>query len=407
MIMRLDVLPILSTLRRHRLTATLLVLQIALTCAIVSNAIFLIGDRLGWMMTPTGIAEDRLMRIVVSDIGRRGDIHARAQADLAELRGLPGVEAATIGNSLPFSGTTWNSDVSRSPVQGAPATAVTLYYGEGLAELLGSRLVAGRFFRSDEYAWLDDHLEGKAPGPTVTLITRELATRLFRDDDPLGRTLYMHGDVLRVVGVLERLPGAAGFTRDRANDSIVLPWRMVPASGGGYIVRAREGETQKALVDAVKALKRLDPRRVIVSARTYPAIRARFFADDRATAVTLAAVSIALLVITALGIVGLASFWVGQRRRQIGIRRALGASRKDILRYFQTENFLLASMGIGLGMVLAYGINIVLMREYELPGLPLVYLPVGAAILWALGQAAVLAPALRAASVPPVVATRG
>jgi putative ABC transport system permease protein len=79
----------------------------------------------------------------------------------------------------------------------------------------------------------------------------------------------------------------------------------------------------------------------------------------------------------------------------------------DVLRYFQTENFLLASMGIVLGMVLAYGINLILMREYELPRLPFVYLPVGAAVLWALGQAAVLAPALRAASVPPVVATRG
>jgi putative ABC transport system permease protein len=112
-------------------------------------------------------------------------------------------------------------------------------------------------------------------------------------------------------------------------------------------------------------------------------------------------------VVTALGIVGLASFWVGQRRRQIGVRRALGARRVDVLRYFQTENFLLATMGIVLGMALAYGVNLFLMREYELPRLPLLYLPVGAVLLWLLGQVAVLAPALRAASVPPVVATRG
>jgi len=111
--------------------------------------------------------------------------------------------------------------------------------------------------------------------------------------------------------------------------------------------------------------------------------------------------------VTALGIVGLASFWVGQRRRQIGVRRALGARRVDILRYFQTENFLLASMGIALGMALAYGINLFLMREYELPRLPLFYLPLGAVLLWLLGQIAVFAPAMRAASVPPVVATRG
>jgi putative ABC transport system permease protein len=114
-----------------------------------------------------------------------------------------------------------------------------------------------------------------------------------------------------------------------------------------------------------------------------------------------------LLVVTALGIAGLASFWVGQRRRTIGVRRALGATRADILRYFLAENFLLATAGIALGMVLAYGINLFLMRHYELPRLPAAYLPVGTLALWLIGQLAVLAPALRAAAVSPVVATRG
>jgi putative ABC transport system permease protein len=113
-----------------------------------------------------------------------------------------------------------------------------------------------------------------------------------------------------------------------------------------------------------------------------------------------------LLVVTAVGIVGLTSFWVAQRRRQIGIRRAIGATRGDILRYFQTENFLIATLGIVLGMVLAYGLNLLLMRHYELGRLPGYYLPVGALVLWGLGQLAVLGPARRAAAVPPVVATR-
>ena len=120
----------------------------------------------------------------------------------------------------------------------------------------------------------------------------------------------------------------------------------------------------------------------------------------------LVGVIVALLTVTALGIVGLASFWVAQRRRMIGVRRALGATRRDILRYFQTENFLLATLGIALGMVLAYGINLFLMLHYELPRLPAVYFPVGAVALWLIGQVAVLGPALRAAAVPPVVATR-
>jgi putative ABC transport system permease protein len=78
----------------------------------------------------------------------------------------------------------------------------------------------------------------------------------------------------------------------------------------------------------------------------------------------------------------------------------------DILRYFQTENFLIVSLGIVIGIALAIGINLVLMEFFEVPRLPLWYLPIGVVALWLLGQLAVLWPALRAAAVPPVVATR-
>ena len=120
----------------------------------------------------------------------------------------------------------------------------------------------------------------------------------------------------------------------------------------------------------------------------------------------LAGVALALLIITALGVVGLASFWVQQRTRQIGVRRALGATKGDILRYFQTENFILATLGIVLGMGLAYGINLWLMKTYSVPRLPAEFLPIGAGLLWLLGQIAVLGPALRASMIPPAIATR-
>jgi len=121
----------------------------------------------------------------------------------------------------------------------------------------------------------------------------------------------------------------------------------------------------------------------------------------------LAGVCVALLVVTAFGIVGLASFWVQQRTKMIGTRRALGATRGQILRYFQTENLLLTSAGIALGMLGAFAINQWLMTQYELPRLPGIYLPLGALALWALGQVAVLAPARRAAALPPAHAMRG
>jgi putative ABC transport system permease protein len=117
-------------------------------------------------------------------------------------------------------------------------------------------------------------------------------------------------------------------------------------------------------------------------------------------------VCVVMLAVTAFGIVGLTSFWVGQRRRQIGIRRAVGATRGDILSYFRTENFLLSSVGVVLGMAMAYGVNLYLMKHYELDRMPWYYLPVGAFALWLIGQLAVSGPAMRAAAVPPVVATQ-
>ena len=117
-------------------------------------------------------------------------------------------------------------------------------------------------------------------------------------------------------------------------------------------------------------------------------------------------VIIALLGATALGIVGLTSYWVEQRRKQIGVRRALGATKSDILRYFQIENFLVVTLGIVVGMMMAYGLNQVMMRYYELPRLPAMYLPLSAAVLWLLGQGAVLVPAMRASSITPVSAIR-
>jgi putative ABC transport system permease protein len=403
-----DIFPILSALRRHRLTASLVVLEIALTCAIVCNAIFLINDRLGQMSLPSGIDEHNVVQIVMSDIGNPGDTHARAETDLAAIREIPGVVSATILNSVPFGPLSWNSGIRLTATQKVSTTDSGNLYGERAGETLGTRLIAGRYFNTDEYVWLDDAVAHRGKQPAVAVITEPLARRLFGDASALGNSIYI-GDAteLRIVGVVERLARAGMHDRNGIDFSTLIPLRETTATNGSIVIRTQPGQTGQVLNRAVEKLKQLEPRRVIVEKNTYDEIRAKHFAGDRAMAGMLVGVCVILLVVTALGIVGLASFWVGQRRRQIGVRRALGARKVDVLRYFQTENFLLAGMGIVLGMVLAYGINLILMREYELPRLPFVYLPVGAAVLWALGQVAVLAPALRAASVPPVVATRG
>jgi putative ABC transport system permease protein len=206
-----------------------------------------------------------------------------------------------------------------------------------------------------------------------------------------------------VVGVVKHLVRPAFTDSATAEFTMVLPMRITQ---GLYIIRTDPQNRDAVLKAAIAKMKAINPHRVILKQRPWDEVRDNFFQNDRAMAGLLVGVCVALLVVTALGIVGLGSFWVAQRRRQIGVRRALGATRRNILNYFQTENFLLATIGIVLGMVLAYGINLMLMVHYELPRLPAIYFPVGALSLWVIGQLAVLGPAMRAAAVPPVVATR-
>jgi len=113
-----------------------------------------------------------------------------------------------------------------------------------------------------------------------------------------------------------------------------------------------------------------------------------------------------LLLITAGGIVGMVSLWVNQRRKQIGVRRALGAKKTDILRYFILENLLITSTGVFGGVLLGVGLNQLLVTRLEMARLPLGYLVAGALVLWALGILAAYGPAWRAASISPALATR-
>jgi putative ABC transport system permease protein len=113
-----------------------------------------------------------------------------------------------------------------------------------------------------------------------------------------------------------------------------------------------------------------------------------------------------MILVTALGIVGLASFQVNVRTKQIGTRRAVGARKADIIRYFMLENWLLTSAGVFTGAILAFAFGHWLSSAYALPRLQPVYVAGGIVLLWILGQAAVFVPARRAAAIPPAIATR-
>ncbi|WP_343125520.1 FtsX-like permease family protein [Oleiagrimonas sp. MCCC 1A03011] len=389
----------------------LLILEIALTCAIVCNAVFLIAQNLQQMNMPTGIAEHQLVQVVMANVGERSDAQARAQTDLEALRKIPGVTQVALVDKVPFGMSGNNGSIKLKPGQPQPSMNAGLYFGRNLLSTFGVQLIAGRDFRADEFVDLHQAEKGLNEGnprdlPHVVIITKAMAQRLWPGQSALGKTIYIGADIpLRVIGVLARLTRPDSFQRGAAL-SFVLPINEIGRETSSYMIRSAPRDRERVLRDAVARLKQIDPNRVVLEQRTYDQVRQDYFQDDRAMASTLVGVCLALLVVTALGIGGLASFWVAQRRRTIGVRRALGATRGDILHYFMTENFLIVGFGIGLGVVLTYGLSLILMQHYALPRLPFFYVPMGAVTLWCIGQLAVLGPATRAAAVPPVVATR-
>ncbi|GAA4859006.1 ABC transporter permease [Luteimonas vadosa] len=408
----MDIRPILSTLLRHKTAAALIVLEIALSCAIVCNALFLIQSRIERMDKPSGLAEDTLVTVRVRGMAKDEQSAAVTRADLAALRAIPGVTAAASVNQIPFGNSSWNSSVNLVQDQEQPNLGAATYLGsEQTLEAFGLTLVAGRGFQPDEFVeWDALNTPGDQRGIPAVILTRTVAEKLFPGESAVGKSIYSWGDPPhRVVGVVERLTRPNEIGGEAESDySLLFPVRM-PYDSGGFVLRVDDpSRRQEVLRAALQTLESSGPTRIISEddARTFEQVRADYYRQDRSMAWLLVAVIVALLVVTALGIVGLASFWVQQRTKQIGVRRALGATRGQILRYFQTENFLLATVGIVLGMVLAYAINQLLMGRYELPRLPLAYLPIGALVLWLLGQAAVFWPARRAAAVPPAVATR-
>ncbi|MCY4756061.1 ABC transporter permease [Pelomonas aquatica] len=409
-----DLGPILSTLRRHRIAAGLIVLEVALSCAIVTNALHLIQTRLDHLGSASGLAESELVVLNVRGSTRTAPelVPGIVAQDLVRLRALPGVQAATSANQIVFGNNSNNSGVALEPGNKAGRIVASQYSGdEQLLPTFGLKLVEGRNFTPDEVLDGFKAFDTEEPRIGQAIISKAMAERLFPGRSALGQSIYVFGNApTTVVGVVETLThpqmhlarGGSGSENGNGSFAMLFPLR----DGGSYVLRTEAGRRDAQIKAATAALEQADPSRVVTQARTLTEMRSNFYAQDRAMAWLMGGVCVALLLVTAMGIVGLASFWVQQRTRMIGTRRALGATEGQILRYFQLENLLLTTTGIVIGLAGAVALGQLLMQSYELPRLPWAYLPVGAVALWLLGQVAVWVPARRAARLSPVAALR-
>lgn len=400
----MEIRPILSALMRSKVSMILIGVQVALTLAIVCNALFIIGQRLERMDRPSGVNETDTFTFSSSGFGQGFDAMAVMKSDLAVLRQIPGVASVATSNSVPMSDGGWGEGISLKPDQ-KTSTAGTAFYlvDDGAVDTFGLNLVSGRNFKAEEVKVVKF---GDRPQPEVIILTKALSEKMFPGEGALGKQVYLTGDKpSTVIGIVERMQ-QPWMSSDEVEYSTLAPIYMTYGSSARYLVRTEPGRLDEVMKAVEQKLAEVNPSRIIGKLKSMKEFREDAYASDRAMTIILGTVIFSLLAITALGIVGMASFWVAQRTRQIGTRRALGATKFDILRYFHTENFIITTLGLVFGAVLAYGFSLWMMQAYQSPKLPWYYVPIGFLCLWTLGQLAVLGPAMRASRVPPAVATR-
>jgi len=362
-------------------------------------------ERTRVMARPTGIDEQNIFYIASVGFAEDFNEQVTIEEDLAALRGMPGVVDATQSNSIPLSGGGWSMGLQTEPGAEIDGTSVALYFvDEHGVDTFGLNLLAGENFSASDIEWRE---RTSREFPDKTLLTRATVEALFPDDpdSALGKTVYIGDDqAITITGIIEQMQ-APWNGWDGVERVMLVPNHTLFGSTL-YIIRAEPEMRDELMPQVEELLAARNQDRIVRSMRSMDETRERSYHADSSMVKILTFTIVLLVAVTALGIVGLASFSVNRRTRQIGTRRALGASKAAILRYFMTENLLISLVGVLIGAGLTIGLNMFMIETFSLTRISWYLLPVAMLILCIVGQIAVLGPARRASSVPPAVATR-
>jgi putative ABC transport system permease protein len=399
-----NIRPIASALWRNRTGAILVAFQIAIGLAVLVNAVYVVKQRVEKIGRPTGMDTANMIWVSSQGFAKDFDHDASWRADLAAIRAIPGVEAASLISNIPLSGSGSSSGFEPKPGQDTTESvpANTYLVDEHAIAALGVTLSSGRPFEPQEILPAIETFDS-AP---QAIVSKAFAKGLFPDDpNPVGKTFYDGLDKpIAIVGIIEHMHGAwVGW--DKLDHVILFP-RIDNGPSSSYLVRAEPGRRDAVMRDIEVKLGDSNPGRLLRWVRSMDYFIHKSYLDDRNMAIFLASVTSALLAITALGIFGLATFNVSTRIRQIGTRRAVGARRMDIVRHFLVENWMVTTAGVVAGCAGALAIGYWISVKYELPRLDLYYLVGGVFTIWLIGLAAALQPARRASAISPAVASR-
>jgi putative ABC transport system permease protein len=405
----MDIGPIWRAMLRNKAGFILIALQIAVTLTILVNAFGIIQENQAKVSSESGIDEANtftLASVLFTDYEREQRM-ALIDEDLDLIRNTPGVINAIASNSFPLRQGGWSMSLALEPGnQTAESVSSAVYFvDEHGMETFDLDLIEGENFLPEQVAWANPE---DNTWPAYAIITEELAKEMWPDETVsyVGKTLFINdNDPVNIVGVVDKLQAPWPNWSSVFERSMLVPQRRA-SEFVRYIVRTEPGMRDQLMPEIEAALAASNKDRIIRDVNTMDHTRKLAYVGDTAMIKILGFVVLMLTIITALGIVGLTSFNVSRRTRQIGIRRALGATKPAILRYFLIENSIVSAIGLTAGAMLAIGLNIAMVEAFSLEPLAWYVIPVGMLLLWIVGQVAVAGPARRASNITPAIATR-
>ena len=322
----------------------------------------------------------------------------RFEQELARRIGaIPGVEAAGFTNALPMVQMRLTIPLRPQDSPSAIIEADMYTVSPGYFRAMGMRVAGGRSFTVED---------GAASRPAYVL-NQTLAKAYFQDQDPIGKTLTIgrFAPAGEVVGVVDDI---RHFGIDAEPQPIVFvdpehtPGIVGVAEGGVYFaVRTRGDPT--AIVPEVRSIVRgFDRNLTIDNVATMNQVVANSITTPRSYAVLLGAFAAAAFVLAMIGLYGVQTYFVTQRRKEIGIRVALGAQRAQVLRLVLREGLILSAAGLGIGLVGAVALSRYLERMlFGVSALDIATYVVVSAAFTAVMLAASYVPARRAAAIDP------
>ena len=397
---------------RHRARSLLVVVQVALALVLlVASGLMIRTFQALRHVDPGFNPKDALtlgIAIPHTQVKDPDAVMQLEQGILEKIRAIPGVTAAGITTVIPTDGSGGSDQVyvRDKTYPSVPPLRRLKFVSPGLLATMGNRLIEGR-----DFTWADTYQ--RRP---VAMLSENLARELWGDPriaigkqitanpkDPWREVIGVVNDE-REDGVQEKAPAAAYYPllmNDFEGQTVV----MQPTAA--YIVRSRRAGSQGLLADVQQAVWSLNPSLPLINVRTLQEIYDKSLARTSFTLVMLAIAGSMALLIGLVGIYGVISYAVSQRRREIGIRMALGARRREVMRIFLGQGFALAVIGVGCGLAGAVLLTRLLgSLLFDVSPLdPLTYAAVSVGLI----AAAILAsyiPALRAVRVDPAEALR-